>query len=194
VPWETKTRSATLIPAGPNLAVIRDDPSRDTSTTVYSAADLRPLWSADYLSPCGRLLCSVATDGVAGRDPATGREVWNAPTARNMLPVGDDRILLAQNIDLTKEQLIDSRTGRSLGPPVLGALAYNFEETGNLYFVRPSSNPPGRLVVIRVGLADGTQTPLGTFGTSGGDQSFCVATRGYLACPRVDGLHVMAVD
>ena len=193
VPWETKTRSATLIPAGPNLAVIRDDPSRDSSTTVYSADDLRPLWTAGYLSPCGELLCSVAVDGVAGRDPATGREVWTEPTARNMFPVGDNRILLAQTIDLATEQLVDSRTGRPLGPPILGAQAYNYEETGNLYFVRPSSNPPGRLVVIRVGLADGTQTPLGTFGTSAGDQSFCVATRGYLACPRADGLHVMAV-
>jgi outer membrane protein assembly factor BamB len=193
VPWETKTRSATLIPAGPNLAVIRDDPSRDSSTTVYSAADLEPLWSAGYLSPCGQLLCSVAADGVVGRDPATGREVWSAPDARNMFPVGADRVLLAQNIDLSKEQLVDSRTGRPLGSPVLGAQAYNDQEAENLYFVRPSSNPPGRLVVTGLDLADGRQTPLGVFGASGGQQSFCVATSGYLACPRDDGLHVMAV-
>jgi outer membrane protein assembly factor BamB len=193
VPWETRTRSATLIPAGRNVAVIRDDPSRDSRTTVYSADDLKPLWSAGYLSPCGELLCSVAIDGVAGRDPATGREVWTAPDARNMFPVGDNRVLLAQNIDVSKEQLVDSRTGRPLGPPVLGAQAYNYEESEDLYFVRPSVNPPGRLVVTRLDLADGAQTPLGVFGTSGGEQSFCVATRGYLACPRDDGLHVMAV-
>jgi len=193
VPWETRTRSATLLPAGRNLAVIRDDPSRDSTTTVYSADDLRPLWSAGYLSPCGELLCSVAVDGVIGRDPATGREVWSAPDARNMFPAGDNRVLLAQNLDLTKDQLVDSRTGRPLGPPVLGAQAYNYEETENLYFVRPSARPPGRLVVTRLDLADGAQTPLGVFGTSAGDQSFCVATRGYLACPRADGLHVMAV-
>ena len=193
VPWETKTRSATLIPAGPNLAVIRDDPSRDSTTTVYSADDLRPLWTAGYLSPCGELLCSVAIDGVAGRDPATGHEVWTEPAARNMFPVGDNRVLLAQNIDVSEEQLIDSRTGRALGPPVIGAMAYNYDLDDRLYFVRPSINPPGRLVVTRLDLADGAQTPLGVFGTSGGEQSFCVAARGYLACPREDGLHVLAV-
>jgi hypothetical protein len=194
VPWETRTRSATLIPAGRNVAVIRDDPSRDSTTTVYSADDLKPLWSAGYLSPCGELLCSVGIDGVAGRDPATGREVWTAPDAHNMFPVGDNRVLLAQNMDMSKEQLVDSRTGRPLGPPVLGAQAYNYEETEKLYFVRPGVHPPGRLVVTRLDLADGAQTPLGVFGTSGGEQSFCVASRGYLACPRDDGLHVMAVD
>ncbi|WP_030436288.1 PQQ-binding-like beta-propeller repeat protein [Actinoplanes subtropicus] len=194
VPWETKTRSATLIPAGRNIAVIRDDPSRDSKTTVYSAGDLRPLWSAGYLSPCGELLCSVADDGVAGHDPDTGRKIWTVPGVHNMFPAGDNRVLIAQNPELTKAQLVDSRTGRPLGPPVLGAQAYDFEETENLYFVRPSSNLPGRLVVTRLDLADGTQTPLGVFGTGGSDQSFCVATRGYLACPRFDGLHVMAVD
>jgi outer membrane protein assembly factor BamB len=194
VPWETRTRSATLIPAGRNLAVVRDDPSRQSTTTVYSADDLRPLWSAGYLSPCGELLCSVAIDGVAGRDPATGREVWTAPDARFMFPVGRDRILLGRNIDASRVQLVDSRTGRALGPPITGAQAYTDDPGDRLYFVRPSGNPPGRLVVTRLDLADGAQTPLGVFGASGGEQSFCVATRDHLACPRWDGLHVMAVS
>jgi hypothetical protein len=191
-PWETRTRSATLIPAGPNLAVARDDPSRQNTTTVYSADDLKPLWSAGYLNPCGELLCSEAIGGISGRDPATGREVWSAPGARIMFPVSRDRILLGQTMDAAQLRLADSRTGQAIGPPIIGAQAYTDDPGDRLYFVRPSVKPLGRLVVTRLDLADGTQTPLGVFGT-GGLQSYCRATRDYLACPREDGLHVMAV-
>ena len=111
-----------------------------------------------------------------------------------MLPAGDNRILLALNAELTKEQLVDSHTGRRLGPPILGAQAYSEEKTESLYFVRPSVSPPGPLVVTRVDLADGVQTPLGVYETRPGDLAYCVATRGYLACPRFDGLHVLAVS
>ena len=192
VPWETKTRSATLIPAGRDLAVIRDDPSRDSITTVYSADDLKPLWTSGYVTSCGDLLCSIGRDGVAGRDPATGRAVWTAPRARTMFPVTDDRILLGADLDGTSLQLTDSHTGRPLGGVVTGSQAFTTDPSGDLLFVRPSLEPPGQLVVTRLGLADGAQTSLGLAGPSG-ERSFCIANPGYLACPRTDGLHVMAL-
>ena len=193
VPWETKTRSATLIPAGRNLAVVRDDASRDTITTVYSAGDLRPRWTAGDVSTCGELVCSIGVEGVAGRDPDTGRVVWNAPDARNMYPVAADRVLLSTTLDGATVRLADSRTGRPVGRPVTGAQAYTDDPAGDLLFTRPSVDPPGRLVVTRLDLADGRQTSIGTFGPTGDESSYCLAARTYLACLRPDGLHVMAV-
>ena len=164
VPWETKTRSATLIPAGPNLAVIRDDPSRDSTTTVYSADDLEPLWTAGYLSPCGELLCSVAIDGVAGRDPATGHEVWTAPAARNMFPVGGDRVLLAQNIDAVRGAA--HRQPHRPGPRAAGHRGEAYNSTWTTAFISY-----GRASTRR----DGSWSPGSTSPTAPSPRSACSA-------------------
>ncbi|MFI5889044.1 PQQ-binding-like beta-propeller repeat protein [Actinoplanes sp. NPDC051513] len=182
--------SVSVVPAGQNFAVIRTAVENDSVTTVYSAATLRPLWQTGYAGPCGDLFCSTGSEGVSGHDPSTGRVVWAVPGMFDGWPVGDDR-MLAGDRGNTRLQLLDSRTGKFVGGPFTGLVASGSETTGSLLVTRPSARPLGELVVTRVDLADGRQTPLGRFGPSG-EQTFCFTSPGYVACPRYDGLHIMA--
>jgi len=193
VPWDTRAHVATLITAGGRLAVNLNDGSENDRATVYAADDLRTLWSAEYLTPCGDLFCSDAEEGVAGRDPATGQSRWSVPGERNVFPVAGNRIILTRDDEASLLQLADSRTGRPLGPPIAGAMAFQDDRSDRRYLLRPSVTPKGQLVITRLDLADGAQTTLGTFEMKGFDRSFCLATPGYLACPLLGELHVLAV-
>lgn len=181
-----------VVPAGPNLAVVRSGPTMDVLTTVYSAETLKPLWDSTYVTSCGALVCSSGHDGLSGQDPVTGRVAWAVPDAFDGYPLTGNRLLAGANRSNTEFQLIDSSTGKRLGGPITGAAASGPPWSGELLFTRPSNDPIGQLVVTRVDLATGKQTPVGRFGPSG-EQAVCYTSPGYLACPRYDGLHVMAV-
>jgi hypothetical protein len=178
-------------PAGDNFAVVRDALEDGSVSTIYSADTMKALWQTGYVAPCGTLLCSTGRGGVSGHDPATGRVIWALTGASDGWQVGENRMVVGKR-DNTELQLIDSRTGRSLGRPITGMVASGSGLADELLITRPSLDPVGELVVTRVDLADGTQTPLGRFGPSG-EQTVCSTSREYLACPRYDGLHVMAV-
>ncbi|MFF5293612.1 outer membrane protein assembly factor BamB family protein [Paractinoplanes globisporus] len=202
VPWDaTAALTVSLIPAGRGFAVVRAQPDGGSLTTVYSADTLRPLWQAGSVTSCGELICSTGLGGVAGHDPATGRVVWTLPDTFDGWAISPDRMVTLANGDNTEFQLVDSRTGKRLGEPIAGMLASSSNvagvpPTGNtdgtMLATRPSRDPAGQLVVSRIDLADGAQTPLGRFGPSG-EQALCFTSPGYLACPRYDGLHIMAV-
>lgn len=179
-------------PAGPNFAVSRDVAEGGATTTVYDSGTFEALWLADYVAACGALTCSSSSDGLSARDPSTGRVVWNLPAIHDGWQVGADRMLVGADRTNNRLRLVDSRTGKLLGRPITGLAAAVSGEAGSVLVTRPSRDPLGQLVVTRVDLADGRQTPLGRFGPSG-DQAVCLSSPGYLACPRYDGLHVMGV-
>jgi outer membrane protein assembly factor BamB len=181
-----------VVPAGPNLAVVRSGPTMDLLTTVYSAQTLKPLWDSTFVTTCGALVCSSGHEGISGQDPGTGRVVWAVPDAFDAYPLTDDRVLAGANRDNTESQLIDSSTGKRLGGPITGVAASGPPLPDELLFTRPGTDPAGQLVVARVDLATGKQTPVGRFGPSG-EPAICYASPGYLACSLYDGLHVMAV-
>ncbi|WP_433297368.1 PQQ-binding-like beta-propeller repeat protein [Actinoplanes sp. CA-030573] len=192
LPWPVRTNAALLWPVGRFLAVIRDVTDTDGTTTVYDPRTLRALWTAAYVSSCGPLLCSVEVRGVSGRDPVTGHERWNVFPGRDVREVAGDRLAISTNVDEPTVQLVDARTGRALGPPVKGDIAYTTEVTDSVLLLRPSVKPVGSVVVVRLHLRDGSTDVLGSF-TPAGEQQTCAANARYLVCPRGDGLHVMAV-
>nr|WP_221381512.1 PQQ-binding-like beta-propeller repeat protein [Actinoplanes polyasparticus] len=196
IPWNG-VYSATFFPVGAQLVVIRTA-SAQTAATIYHAADLRRLWLSDeligYVTGCGPLICTAGVRGVAGRDPATGRETWRRDDMRFVWNLGADRLLLsaAANLASATTVLVDAATGRTIGRPLGGQEAFVAGPAGSLILLRATGRPHDRTAVNRLDLADGRQTALGTVDRLA-EQS-CQGVSGYLICPRGDTLTVTAVD
>jgi outer membrane protein assembly factor BamB len=186
IPWNG-VYSSTLFPAGPYLVVVRTA-SAQTVATIYRAADLRALWRSDeqigYVTGCGVLICTSGVRGVAGREPATGREIWRRDDMNFGWDLGGGRLLLsaAANLASATTVLVDTATGRTIGRPLGGQQAFAAGTAGSLLLLRGTRTPPGRTAVNRLDLTDGRQTVLGT-----------VDRRAELDCPGDDTLTVTAV-
>jgi outer membrane protein assembly factor BamB len=195
IPWNG-VYSAALFPAGPYVVAVRTA-SAQSVATIYRAADLRPLWRTEeligYITGCGALICTADVRGVAGRDAATGREVWRRNDMNFVWNLGGDRLLLsaAANLASATTVLVDAATGRTIGRPLGGQQAFSVGAGGSLLLLRGSRTPPGRTVVNRLDLATGRQTVLGTVERIA-DQD-CRGTPGYLLCPRGETLTVTAI-
>jgi outer membrane protein assembly factor BamB len=189
LPWRAKNSTAMLWAAGNEFAVIQDIVSGDSTTTVYDPTAFKPLWQTRWVTACGDLLCATDVNGVSGRDPVTGHEVWTIPGANDINLVAPGRLLLSSyaNRDL---QLVDAGTGRTVGGTFTGQFAVSADPDA-LFVLRPSVKPAGSSVVNRLDPADGKQTPLGSFVSSDGVPQ-CTATRGYLACRIGPELRVIA--
>jgi outer membrane protein assembly factor BamB len=195
IPWNG-VYSSTFFPVGPELVVVRTA-SAQTVATIYRAADLRPLWRSDeligYVTACGALICTAGVRGVAGREPATGREIWRRDDLNFVWNLGGGRLLLsaAANLASATTVLVDAVTGRTLGRPLGGQQAFTAGAAGSLLLLRATGRPPGRTAVSRLDLADGRQTVLGAVERFA--EQDCQGTSGYLLCPRGELLTVTAV-
>ena len=195
IPWNG-VYSATLFPADPYLVVVRTA-SAQTVATIYRAADLRPLWRSDeliaYVTTCGALICTAGVRGVAGRESATGREIWRRDDMNFVWDLGGGRLLLsaAANLASATTVLVDAATGRTIGRPFGGQQAFSADAAGSLLLLRGTRTPPDRTAVSRLDLADGRQAVLGTVARLA-DQD-CRGAPGYLVCPREETLSVIAV-
>lgn len=194
IPWNG-VYSTSLFAAGAYPVVVRTA-SAQTAATIYRAADLRPLWRSDeligYVTGCGPLICTAGVRGVAGREPATGREVWWRYDENFVWDLGGGRLLLsaAANLASANPVLVDTATGRTIGRPFSGPQAFSIG-AGSLLLLRGARTPPDRTTVSRLDLATGRQTMLGTVERFA--EQDCQATPGYLVCPRGDTLTVTAV-
>jgi len=194
IPWNG-VYNTTLFAAGPYLVVVRTA-SAQTAATVYRGADLHALWRSDeligYVTGCGPLICTAGVRGVAGREPATGREVWRRTDVNFVWDLGDGRLLLsaAANLASATTVLVDAATGRTIGSPFSGPQAFSVD-AGSLLLLRGTRTPPDRTTVSRLDLATGRQTQLGAVQRFA--EQDCRATPGYLLCPRGDTLTVTAV-
>ena len=195
LPW-SGVYSATSFPAGAQLVVVRRA-SAQTVATVYRAADLHPLWRSDELignvTGCGPLICTAGARGVAGRDPASGRQLWRRDDMRFVWDLGAGRLLLsaAANLASATTVLADAATGRTIGRPLGGQEAFVTGPAGSLILLRATGTPGDRTSVHRLELADGRQTALGTVDRLA--EQNCQGVSGYLLCPRGDALTVTAV-
>jgi outer membrane protein assembly factor BamB len=195
IPWNG-VYSTTFFPAGAQLVVIRTA-SAQTVATIYRAADLRPLWRSDeqigYVTNCGTLICTAGVRGVAGRDPATGRETWRRDDMNFVWDLGAGRLLLsaAANLASATTVLVDAATGRTIGRPLGGQVAFVAGPAGSLMLLRATGTPGARTAVNRLDLADGRQTSLGTVERLA--EQGCQGGSGYLLCPRGNTLAVIAV-
>jgi PQQ-like domain len=195
LPWNG-VYSASFFPVGAQLVVVRKA-SAQTVATVYRAADLRPLWRSDevigYVTGCGPLICTAGVRGVAGRDPATGRQIWQRDDMTFVWDLGAGRLLLAAapNLASATTVLVDAATGRTIGRPLGGPEAFVAGPAGSLTLLRATGTPDERTAVNRLDLADGRRTALGTVDRLA--EQACQGVPGYLLCPRGDTLTVTAV-
>jgi outer membrane protein assembly factor BamB len=189
VPW--KSRRSDLMGAGALLAVRGD---RNGTTTLYRPDDLSVLWSTGdvvFLTGCGRLLCALDDDGVAGRDPATGRELWRVRDMFGVAEVGPGRLLLDSGGVGGVQQLVDAGTGRPIGSRAYG-VAVPGGPAGSLLLLRRTARPPGGQLVSRLDLTSGEQTALGLTAPADEDRA-CSGAGRYLACERDGALTVVSV-
>jgi outer membrane protein assembly factor BamB len=167
--------------AGSDLLVTRTN--GPSISTVYRPADLSEKWHVaariDYLADCGPLLCSLDDRGVAGRDPATGREVWRQGEMHGVADAGPGHVLLFDGSPGGIMQLVDAATGRQLGGLRYGTPA-SAPRAAPMVITRRATASPGRQLVLRLDPATGVQTLLGT--TQLADDHPCWATDRYLGC------------
>jgi outer membrane protein assembly factor BamB len=195
IPWNG-VYSATFFPAGAQLVVIRTA-SAQTVAAVYRAADLSLLWRSDELigsvTGCGPLICTAGVRGVAGRDPATGRQAWRRDDMNFVWDIGAGRLLLSAGANLASATtvLVDAATGRTIGRPLGGQQAFAAGPANSLLLLRATGTPHDRTAVNRLDLADGRQTTLGTVDRLA--EQDCQGASGYLLCPRGNSLTVTAV-
>jgi hypothetical protein len=195
IPWNGVYNS-TFFPVGAQLVVIRTA-SAQTVASIYRAADLRLLWRSDeligYVTGCGTLICTAGVRGVAGRDPATGRQAWRRDDMNFVWDLGADRLLLsaAANLASATTVLVDAATGRTIGRPLGGQEAFVAGPAGSLMLLRATGAPDDRTAVNRLDLVDGRQAVLGTVDRLA--EQDCQGVSGYLLCPRGATLTATAV-
>ncbi|MET0416477.1 MAG: hypothetical protein ABW022_10700 [Actinoplanes sp.] len=131
--------------------------------------------------------------GVAGRDPATGREIWWRDDMNFVWDLGAGRLPLSAAADLASATtvLVDAASGRTIGRPLGGQEAFVDGPAGSLMLLRATRTPYDRTAVNRLDLANGRQTALGTVDRLA--EQDCQGVTGYLLCPRKDTVTVTAV-
>ncbi|GAA2612680.1 outer membrane protein assembly factor BamB family protein [Paractinoplanes durhamensis] len=192
---DTGQRYTALMSAGGNLVVMRDREA-GTETTVYRPDDLRALWHTTqqtaYLTECGEMVCAIGDGVIIGHDPQTGRQTWQLPGMRDMTMVGPNRMVVTGDLATGDNFLVEPSSGQTVHGPIVGRLVTRQGQAGTPTFLRPAAEPPGRLAVVTVDLADGTEHKLGTVPAIT-TEDICTTADGYLACVRGGALEITAV-
>jgi outer membrane protein assembly factor BamB len=206
VPWPTGSAQSgqytDLSEAGQYFTVVQHRVDLNLAT-VYRPDDLRPLWNADaswgFVQACGPLLCTFSRGGVVGRDPASGRVVWQQPGMAGVQVLTGNRLLLdnanayAPGSDVV---LVDPGTGRQIGAPIRGmpvASALSYPSSlphPSMLILRPTTRSE-KVAVVRLDIATGATTLLGAIQRPG--ERPCRSAGRYLACPREGALTITAV-
>ncbi|MGK5678954.1 outer membrane protein assembly factor BamB family protein [Actinoplanes sp. URMC 104] len=163
--------------------------------SVYRTDTMAELWKAPdtngYAFTCGSSLCLNDGSGLVAYDPRTGAHRWRLDGAANAFQVSPDRLLLGEGLDDGRNVLVDAESGRPVGEPVTGTLAWNDTRERSVVMLRSTVSPPGRTAVVRWDLATGRQHLLGTIAPMSGRP--CSTAPGYLVCTRDDQYEVTAV-
>jgi hypothetical protein len=183
---------ASLGVIGDRLVVSRAD-NESNESTVYRLDDFQELWHSDgWVIDCGKVLCSMGTTGLVGRDPVTGRPLWQRSDLSGMWPVANGHFLGNGTSSLGPYQLVDSATGRGIGDAVRGEPTWTGDiPAGSVLMVGVVADDYHLSSVTQFDLDTGASYLLGTikevvhFG--------CQSTPGYLVCARPASLDVTAV-
>jgi hypothetical protein len=177
---------------GGRLVVSRAD-NETTESTIYRLDDFQELWHFDgFVIDCGTVLCSMQANGLAGRDPGTGRTLWQRTDLNGVWPLINGRFLGNGPSSLGPYQMVDSATGRGIGDAIRGEPTWSSSTlSGSVLLVGVVAADYHLSSVIQLDLDTGRGYLLGTikevvhFG--------CQSAPGYLVCARPDGLDVIAV-
>ncbi|MBM2621263.1 PQQ-binding-like beta-propeller repeat protein [Actinoplanes sp. LDG1-06] len=163
--------------------------------SVYRTDTMTELWRSrdtnGYAFPCGSALCLNDGGGLVAHDPMTGARRWRLDGAVNAFQVSPDRLVLGEGLDDGRNLLVDAESGRPVGGPVNGTLAWNDPRERSVLLLRSTVSPPDRTAVVRWDLGTGEQTTIGTLGAMAGRP--CSTVPGYLACTIGDRYEIIAV-
>jgi hypothetical protein len=183
---------ASLEVIGDRLVISRSDDEGDQSV-VYRLDTFQELWhSRGFVTDCGAVLCAMSSDGLVGRDPATGRARWSRSDLTSIWPLAGGRFLGNGSSALGPYQLVDSATGRGLGEAVRGEPTWvGGTPGGSVLLVGAVVTDFRRSSVIQLDLVTGASYLLGSIREA--EHYGCQSVPGYLICARPGGLEVIAV-
>jgi hypothetical protein len=178
--------------AGDRIMISRADNESDKST-VYRLDTFQELWqSRGFVVGCGVVFCSLEAEGLAGRDPATGRVLWRRTDLNGIWPLADGHFLSNGSSSSGPYQLVDAATGRGLGDAVRGEPTWTgAAPIGSALLVGVVVADPRLSSVVQLDLDTGASYLLGTVPDA--EHYGCQTSPGYLVCARPDRLDVTAV-
>ena len=191
VPWVPDPKRdddlAYLMGAHATLYVLRAG-SGQQEVTAYDPDTLAKLWNRRFragygMFDCGRVICvGEEAGGVGGRDPRTGRLLWQGEGWDYARPLGDGR-LLTEGREGGRAALVDEATGRLITDLGAGAIVLDAER-GQILMIGPVREPPWGLKVSQLDrtgelILRGSIGPVVNHG--------CQLSGGRLACGPADG-------
>ncbi|WP_250001923.1 PQQ-binding-like beta-propeller repeat protein [Actinoplanes sp. M2I2] len=178
-----------------DVLVVNRSQAETFDLSVYRIDTMTKLWQASDTdggaSGCGVALCINDGSGVAAYDPVTGARLWRAEGLANAWQLTRDRVVVSEGVDGGLMQLVDAATGRVVGEPVEGTLAWSETEQRSAIVLRSTRSPQDRTAVTRWDLTTGRQWLLGTVAAVGGPP--CSVKPGYLACIHGDDYEINAL-
>ncbi|WP_250027448.1 outer membrane protein assembly factor BamB family protein [Paractinoplanes maris] len=179
-----------------DVVVVNRSQANVFDMSVYRTGTMAELWKASdtdgYASPCGVLICINNTRGVEAYDPATGTRRWQVAGVTNAWSLSRDRVVLSDGTEEGSLRLVDAGTGRPVGEPAEGNLAWDEKQTGSAIVLRGTRSPAGRTAVTRWDLRTGHQWLLGTIAPVAGPP--CSVRAPFLACIRGDSYEIVALS
>ncbi|MCY1140506.1 PQQ-binding-like beta-propeller repeat protein [Actinoplanes sp. Pm04-4] len=178
-----------------DVLVVNRSQANTFDMSVYRLDTMAELWRTShtdgYAFACGAALCLNGGQGVVAYDPVTGVERWRLPDVTNAWQLSADRMVAGEGTENGEMQLLDATTGRPVGAPLAGTLAWDGMTGRTAIVLRPTVSPQGRTAVTRWDLETGRSWLLGTIAPVGGPP--CAVRPGILACNRGDSYEVLAV-
>ncbi|MFI7600961.1 PQQ-binding-like beta-propeller repeat protein [Actinoplanes sp. NPDC049681] len=161
--------------------------------TAYDTETLRAKWHTDARSyggfyPCGAVLCVNDVEGTTGYDRETGEVRWRTPGSTNGIPLGDGRLVVADDANGSRHSLIDGATGRRVADLGHSSLVWDLASPGDPpYLVNHSRTPAGLMYVAQLDRHSGEIFVRGTIEPvldyscqSAGNVLVCITPRGRL--------------
>ncbi|GAA1632430.1 hypothetical protein GCM10009828_070390 [Actinoplanes couchii] len=197
LPWAERspvTGSGSSIALTPGLFLENRTTGTDGEITAYRADTLERLWSAksgDYLwsQDCGPVICLTEENRFRAVDPLTGEHRWTGTGWPIIgLSPGNEFLLLTRSDTAPQPVLAEAATGRTVGKPGRGWVAYWDADEHYVVLLDPLVKDYTRSVVTRFDLVTGRSTLLGTVPLTGNGR--CSGTGPILACQNAGRLTV----
>ncbi len=177
------------------VLVVNRSRAESFQMSVYLMSTMAELWRAadtsGYAFPCGSSLCLNDGRGVVAYDATSGSRRWRIDGVDNAWEVAPDRLIVGEGAEDGRQLLVDAATGRTVGEPAEGTVAWSDPRGRSIILLRSTQSPPDRTAVTRWDLRTGRQWVLGTIAPMPGRP--CSAVAGYLTCARGDVYEVLAV-
>lgn len=198
IAWTTPQPTADIwndMTAVGDILVVNRSTQDRVETTAYRLDTMAEVWRApgirSFVFDCGEVVCVTDNVGMTGHDPHNFRLLWSLPGVVSAQPAGPDRILVGQNGDDARQQVIDAVTGAPIGDAVQGSPIATGGPGDARLVLHSATSPLDRTSITRWDPATGRQVLLGSMSQLPGYR--CEAVPRFLTCYRGDSYQVTAV-